>query len=637
MKTKLKFLLFLKLHPVNFPLALAASLLGFRVFYWKVTNIPKRFLSRFIWLNPMEFLTLDDWLMNGQRAYYDWMPSHQFWSDKSLVWNVCGTSVDFGPSWLQKLAYHYDEYCKFLEIASSFKKRHVQEGEVRTAGTFLSKFSGELRVSLPKTDVSTIQWFGFLDQMWFWLLALLTCLKSSADLFMKPSVMEPIEDVKSIRFIFSDISPGELAEEKSKLDFAFLIESGLLEPSEVLYLLPALPSPRLLTRMKALGIRWTLRKECLWSLGWFARAKAFFSLLGILIFGFFNFKDRITVSTTLFMALKSVSWVLLGQKMNLTAYISTVGASWPETPDVAAINALGVRTINWFYSVNNFGGVQNNASFNDKNLENSIWVAKEVWGWSQMVVDWFRHRHIHSPGHPVKFAVMGPAMCGDPLWAEQTPSQARAKFGLLDESDFKYIGVFDVPVLNDSSRVRLGLGPTLYSSEMGEKFYEDVLQLIREIPNVKLLLKLKRALSSPKRDCPKSLKQLLDFDTNHSGPKRVILIDHDVDPYLSIAMSDCFIGMPFTSPVLFGLRKDRRAVYYDPLGTFRFFFPSTLEPLIVRSQVELINRIKSWINDGHNQADSSASNDSLVDCDYHLGPNGVNPSVRFVNLLKEVQ
>ena len=71
-------------------------------------------------------------------------------------------------------------------------------------------------------------------------------------------------------------------------------------------------------------------------------------------------------------------------------------------------------------------------------------------------------------------------------------------------------------------------------------------------------------------------------------------MDHDIDPYIPVAISDCCVGIPFTSPVLVGMSGRRDGIFYDPLGTARGFRPREFETALVNGRDAFIERLAAW-------------------------------------------
>ena len=149
---------------------------------------------------------------------------------------------------------------------------------------------------------------------------------------------------------------------------------------------------------------------------------------------------------------------------------------------------------------------------------------------------------------------------------------------------------------SDTERRIIGLGPVIYTDLMQQHFFEDLIAALEAIPSLHIIIKPKRDIAEKAHMTSDSMMRLIDADDSFAWRNRVSLLPHNIDPYIPVALSDCCIGMPFTSPVLVGLSSGRKGIYYDPLGRATGFRPQRMEALVIRNKQTLIDRVATWAN-----------------------------------------
>lgn len=485
--------------------------------YWRSERLPQSWLARFEVLDPADYFSVDEWHCAMEGAFLAWRQE-----GFSAAWTIGGTSVDFSSSWQQWLAIDFEERYLFSEM--------VQRSR--------------LGASTPPPG------FALLDGLWLAVLPLGKTLVQARALFRRRGTA----DAAPCRIFWTGISSSEVALADQRLSFCFAAERGLVEPGECLYFLASAPPTPAAERLRPLGLRWTT-VTAFGFLPLQAKLRALGALLGVLLRGLLGC-FRGTKHLTLWrFAAESVPWLAAARALGCRTYLTSVSTAWPEPPQVDAVKALGVRTINWSYGANTFCFSVGDTAFRDLGLLRSVSLASEVWIWTDAVERWLRAR---SLGPPPAIRVIGPVMSGDSRWLGRTPQAARAAFGLPEVPGRKLVAVFDVPPVNREKRLAIGHGPTVYPAAMLEQFFRDIEALLEQLPEIALVVKPKRSLDDTEREFAASMHRIL-----RSG--RVVTLPHDVDPYIPVALADLCIGVPFTSPVLAALDSGRHGLFHDPL------------------------------------------------------------------------
>ncbi len=618
-----KALIVLRLHPLNFPLILIGSFF-FNIVYWKSEKIPESWLKRFEVIDPEDYFTYEEWIEVTAQAQKSWKIKIEPWNDKtSFLWKQINITVDFSNTWLQWLGIYFEEYFFFLHLSKRWIEKAISIKAVKFADLMIFDLASDLKYIVSASSLSIIKIFYYLDLAWQWSLALIFCFRQLGRLIQRRD--KSVNTRETYRYLWTGISPQEAASEPNQLDFAFLVERGIINSKDCLFILAKQPSNTTISYLSKRNIHWTTTQDIGKWLNIRERVLALLGLFKTLLHGCFLRKKQIHTPLILQFCFNTQSWIFFIKKIKPEIYFSTVSESWPERPEVSVINALGVNTVNWFYSANIFSYSQTNPAFEDLGILRSISVAREIWVWNETVAQWFNLRNIQPKPDQPKIKVTGPIMCGNSQWLKKTPADVRSSYGIKSEKTTKFIAVFDVPTITRAYRIKIGHGPSLYPLKMLEQFFDDLCNLLDAFENVNLIIKPKRSLEDPQRDYSKGMWRLINPTGHYQERKKITLLPHNIDPYLPIAMSDFCVGLPFTSPVLVGLSSGRDGLFHDPLSCVNYFYPKEITPLITHGKKEFLERIDQWMKGNkikiRNQSVAEAYCGSSVD-----------PAIQFATL-----
>lgn len=563
---------FQKLHPFNWPLAFAASLTG-RVAYWRTEFLPQAMLRRFDFLDPAEHFTLDEWQDELEVAFTTWRRNLQASRPAfQLVRRVLSVEVDFSDNWLQWLAIQYEERHLFLALAARSRGATTQ-----VARSGMDTFFYDVGLPLNEKSAATGQITAWLDRTWNSIVCLLYAARSCMAAIRSPRQPWP----ESVDVLWNGISSSEYADADDRLDFSFLVQRNLVDPAQQLFFLPLPPGKAAAQRLERSGAQWRLRGELggTGAAGLTVAVIAWTALRELLRFG-----DPIRAAVSIRFVAIAATWIALQRRLKARLYLTSISMAWPEGPEVAALRAMGIVTVNWAYSGNIFRFAKDRPRFRDLGLLRSIAVADELWVWNEEFRDWLESRRT---GAKRKVEIVGPVMAGDSRWLELAPAAARKRFGIDIAADARYVALFDVPTVNQAFRIRHGHGPTTAPLDMLSQLYVDIERLLSEHPTWRLILKPKRSFKDWTREYPESLRRLLQ---SHSSA-RILLLDHQIDPYIPIAMADVSVGIPFTSPVMAALHSGRTGIFHDPLGQSMTFQPKAYQRLVTHDYAALVANI----------------------------------------------
>ena len=553
----------------------------------------------------------------------------RFYAKSPFVWNLDGLKVDLTRSWLQWYAHAFEEHYFFVHLMERWARSKGGSKKFIWVGSYLNISKQDRAGFLPAAGLVThLEIPAWVDRAWQWTLAGMHLIYWGGRMVV--GIGTTSAPKRTYRYLWAGISQAEAATVEGRLDFAFLVERGLIRPEECLYILPSVPSPEAQQYMAKRGIHWTThRSSPLWVTRW-ERWRGAGQMMVTFVRSIVRREDRFALPVLLQYAFRMHPWIPMTRTLKPQVYLSTVSSCWPENAEIAVMNALGVRTINWSYGANAFGYSQSNDKFQDLGVLRSVAVSREIWVWHEAVANLLESRRILPGKAASAIRLTGPVMCGDSRILGQRASEVRLLHGIETHSDAQYISVFDVPPADRQIRLASGFGPNYYPLAMLEKFFEDILEVLDRFASVHIIVKPKRAINDPtiRRDFPQSMLKLVAPDGEYRRQGRVILLEPDIDPYIPVAMADICLGVPFTSPVMAGLSGGRMGIYHDPLSSVLHFAPKAMAPLVTHGRDELIARLGDILRDGRGIERVGP------DAEAYMGPAG-DPAVRFANMLKD--
>ncbi len=297
---------------------------------------------------------------------------------------------------------------------------------------------------------------------------------------------------------------------------------------------------------------------------------------------------------------RAIPWIELAKRTAARCYITSTSYSWPEKPEVSALNLMGVRTITWAYSANSLRFSPDSPELKGLKIQRSVLSTSEFWVWNKSYKDMLINCNVEGDARTTEIKVIGPMMCGDISLVTESKEYARKKLGLKE--DGIYISVFDLPILSSQWQLEASSVPRTRSEEYGEKFYEGICGLIDEFHDINILVKPKRLNKA--YTIPQALYKLKDKAKERDAPGGVIEIHPYVDPYLPIVASDICISMPFSSPVLVAHSMKRCGIYYDPDGLAKHPTEPEYRNILIHTPEHLIRVIGQKISSGLEQNDS---------------------------------
>ena len=571
-----------RVNPLNLPVANLVS--RFRpVYFWRREQLSPESTARFAQIDPSDLFDLEAWQTAGEAAFVRWRDVHAH-----IANNVRSPESATRRFWKQRASILFEERHLFLAMIARLAAKDAGLNG-RIASSWIDSLGRD-----PETEsrlagrFGRSLLFGSLDRLWLMVRLMGSMWRQLGRL--RRSSGTPMED--SAELLWTGISPAEIADSDGQLDFAFLVARGLIEPGRCVFILPAEPRPDAKARLAALNLRW-VRADALGNMPAKSRLSAALSILaagmkGVML-GIFSPEILASAMTRC----EGSAVFELARSLGVRVYLTSVTACWPEQSEVPLLSEGGVRTVNWSYGANTFCYSSLDPAFRDLGIPRSIPSASDVWIWSDDVREWLASRHL---GRAPVIRETGPVMCGDSRWCAMRPDEARLRYGLSQSEGQVFISVFDVPPLSREGRLAVGHGPSNFPAGMLDRFFSDCERLLEEFTNVVLVVKPKRALADRFREYPPAMERVLSGQSRGSAVGRILLLPHNIDPYIPVALSEISIGVPFTSPVIVARTSGRIGYFHDARGEVLHFVPRGLKSCVTHGFEELRDAVAQFVD-----------------------------------------
>ncbi len=586
-----------KIHPFNLPIALVASFFGF-VIYWKKERVKSNFLNRFTVLDSNDYFTRPRWLEIQQEAYYEFQKSD--FNNFYLNYNLLNINVDFKIPLLQNFAIDFENVFLFSYLVKEWKNKNSTNKNIYYFKTQLDQLKQNVFAHILPNNIKILGLIWYLDRLWLWFKAFVIFFKKLLVIFYRTT--GNTKHLKNITDVWSGFSYKEMPINEHSLDFAFLSrKKDLNYSSKALYLSSVTPTKDIQDNLKKDKIFWGLEHKIESILPFMGKCVILFESIFNFLKIFFIFKNRFFAPVLCNFAIRSIPIIVLHKHTNMKIFLSTVSNIWPESPYIAALNALSVRTILWFYASSEYDFFNNKVTFDNTILLGSILTSKELWIWNELHREIYSNRQIKNISSKIIYRKAGPTMYGNSSWLLKSPQQARTDVGSKYFNSIsnvnKWIAIFDQPIISKKTRIDLGHEPNRYTQEMTDLFYSDFNEFLKKQKNIGIIFKPKRSLDDPIAEYGDSLIQLVSKNSDLFKEGRVTILDHLFDTYIAISCADLCLGFMYTSPVFAGLHGNRAGIFYDPLCTVKYTLPPELSKLTISGKDNLFKELESWLSD----------------------------------------
>jgi hypothetical protein len=606
---------FVRLHPLNLVLALLARLFG-PVAYWKCEGVPAWLCAPLTEIDPADFFSGAQWNRILEEAHA--LLRQQLSFAPKMEVRAGGFVADFGPLWLHRFALQFEAEVQAQELALAWtKKKGLSRCYVVKSG--IVRFARILNVYPPQLPaVRPLRGSAFLDVAWEVIKQARQVLAAAVHCVRPRPSSTTMSNVNARwRYLFVGLSPIPYAAKPNRLDFAFLVRRGLLPSRECLYLSARPPSAAELDAFSQTGARWIAASAFPALLNKADRYFLLYQMTAVIVRCLFSGSVARSVSG---LAAIGLPWLEFAKSAGAQVFVVSLDQGVVEPCAVPWMRALGIKTILWQHASVGWGHAEDSIiDFRHRMLEQSVFACREICVWTPADRDMLDQRAL-LPVIGTRMHITGPLMSGDCSWLRRDKVEARQTAGLPQKEGRKIVVVFDLPTHIKGFRRQLRFPIERISAETHDAFFSDVIAILAEFSEIDIVLKPKRG-RDPRIYRGPAFENLCDPQGEWCRRERVMLLDHDIDPYLPIAMADLCLGMPFTSPVVAALNGGRPSFWYDPNGFAKRPYPSELNQVLVRGRSHLFERLNLWRRDAPLSAPACLLSDV------------VDPGVKFATIL----
>jgi hypothetical protein len=578
-------MVFLVLHPFNYPLALLLRLFG-PVAYWKVEGLHASLLSPFEAIAPRDLTDSPSW--NGLLQDAHGELARQIDGAPSIPVSFGGVTADLGQLWLHWFAHRFEANVlgQYLCVAWARRRgvpcRMVRDGTAHWALTANVRQAAIEGVRMSAGSVVADRLWELAKGARVVAGTLLRCLLAPA---------RPDLHGRSFRYLFAGISPSPRGHEPGRIDFAFLVRRGLLPAKECVYV-----SGRPLSAAQEKALQATgaaslayISVTALFSLP--ERIRLMLRMIGTIARALFTMRSGETLVAMLSRALPLYS---AARRMNVEVLVVGLDDGLLEPPAMPLLAAAGVRTLMYQHALVGFAHANSGAPFLHRTIEQSALAADTFCVWSPADQAMLKGRALKVVP---EIRITGPVMSGDARWLRCTKTDVLRAAGLDVGVGRKVITVFDLPYFDPDHVRTFRIAINRTSEAMQSAFFDDMAEILRRFPEVVIAFKPKRG-QDPRFLAVDSARRLTDPEGEWVRSGRLHLFGFDVDPYLPVATADLCIGMPFTSPVAVSVNSGRPGFWYDPTGFVKRPYPEELEQLLIRGRESLMQHLDMWRSGG---------------------------------------
>lgn len=534
--------------PFNYPLIYIMNLFC-NIHYWKYKGISEKLVVNFhkIFFDEAETLYIlkeKSWLASKEIFFKEY---------ESIINNLPQNKKNFVISIMQTHSIQFEDYYFFSELSK------IDAIEKKRNKVFY---------------VPNISWFKFKNHYHFkfrrilHLNILLELLYEKAMLLGKVIKFRPhllskqLFSSREFKCIIDDLSPLDFSLEDGKRDLLWMVKNQLISLDETLFIIPSNLPQQIIERYNKIGLN-MIRSEDLVSC--LTRKDRFYLLVSYIILPFKFIFDINLWRLPLWKIIVNSSWhAPFFKQFKIKIHISTNSSLWPEPQALGYCKNLGIKTVKWFYSSNEFIFSRNKRRVNDLQIRGSIIGSDYLWLWNNDVLELLQNRNFNkllSFPEP-NYRVIGPLMQGDFSYLEKSKKKLRQELN-IDSNNKIFISLFDVPILNDKI-LRQHNHMTASSLNSQKLLFQLGKELVDKFPEVILIYKPKKKSSNDRSNNSSIINEIFGNNSNLIKEQKVILLSYDIDPFLPILIADICMANPMSSPLMIAHDLGIPYFYFDP-------------------------------------------------------------------------
>jgi len=394
-----------------------------------------------------------------------------------------------------------------------------------------------------------------------------------------------------IKYLYDGVGRNELSISENEYSFSWLVDEKKIKKDEIFFLLP-LPDYQVIKTAFRPEKDTTFLADYPMFINRYARKNELFLAIKEIMKQFVlsiinpSIRDIIKYKITI----QILRWVPFIHSMKPKVYISNSCTIAQENPLVLYLNASGIHTITWSYSIS-FMSFLNEKKSNFKTPFYCHKFFSEYIFWNEHIKNYFKEHAQYN----AKFKVFGPMMSSSEKIMQMDTASVVKELGLGIEQNQKYIALFDAPPPSNGIIPNPEyLDPINENKDFNELFIKHVFKLLEDFKEIHLIYKPKRSYKTGRFDCSEELKRIhKEMGTN----PRVKILDYRTNPWLAIALADMCIAVPFGSPAFAAMHYGKPALFHDPKGIVRNHRYQDIAELVSHSYPELKDKVKQWLFD----------------------------------------
>jgi len=622
-----------EIHPLNLLIFWALSFFMKVEAYWIHRMCPRGLARRIAVVDLGTYLTWSETAWFRSRVVQLWEGVLENFPENSWTLRHGGHRLNFTTKAKQDLAAHFERLLLLQEV----KRRIGPDSRVYIIDSPQFRY---LRKLDPSADffsypsLAGISWINvFLGLMFDYVYSRARmCLRIQAMLHgCLPNALRQSAHAEPIPFFWDAVASNELTLDANRRFFPWIVDGMRITAEDVLFILPGHANHRARPDLQSSGYRAFTIPDL------YKLIPVSILLSGVRDLLVFIFRYILPVPRPL--ASIQMAGYFAGvmkfkpaiEHLKPSCYITNVSRLGIEDPVIVYLNVIGVTTVMYCYSANAhmFAGGHRTCDLRTVNYGNILASRLVVWH------EQFKEYVQEHPQVETTIDVIGPLMAGDESVIESPPYVLRNVLGVRPTGkgdDLRYISFFDVTVLSKEYKLAVNYYADPYTEEYTSAFLRDMMRLLEDFDNIALIFKPKKSLVGASFFHNNEFHDLVE-ELGNSG--RGLMLDDDINPWISIALADLCIGMPFTSPPLAAMHYGIPGLFHDPTGIALHHRYHSVTYCITHDYDQLRTKVRSLVLDN-----SSNKGDKEVVWSQARGligeyP-GTNSNERFREFLRDI-
>lgn len=637
MKSKKKYLIFYELHPINILPVIILSFF-FKIAFWKKKYLQDKILKNFKQIfKPGEF-TQGEWLSLNSHVYDNFKKkienNDELKSNKIEV-EYNKIKVNLIPAIIHYLSYNYENISNFYKLIELWSRRE-KINNFYIVDFKIDKLLNNINFSVDNHNFKKINlYLSIADNILEISERLIIFFKNIFFVIKNSIFKKEIRAQFKSKYFFFQFSGYDIASKKFSNDFSSFIINNKSFFNQSVFFLPRVPNKDEQNWLKKNKVRFSTYSDIFNQIPLNIQIKTLYWLFRLSFDFPMNKFKKSMISIILHHLVSDIFIMEYFFYLRSDTLIAWQGAGLKESPIVSIIRAHGKKTIfcsNSGIGVKHISGkVPNNYFY--QQVEESITLSEYKFIWSKLDKTLLEKRSLNELFEDIKnpdFEIIGPIMSGDSNWMNINTKKARDIYNFTGNKSCKiWITIFDVPIFFDYDLINHRWPCNDHPEEMQNLFFHDIYLLLERFPEVGLIYKPKRpavVLNQGNRVIVDKLKDFISKKNKFIINNRIVVLPHDVDPYIPMALSDYSIAMPFTSAAQAMLYYNKDSIYYDPSSHSDNVLPNEIRNVTLLEKQDLIKKIKEWIDK------SNTENTFQSDIIKNMG----NPRDNFMKKIKEI-